>query len=148
MVWVAPQGSATMIKSSPPRTNPSSGSQNLKYLNKEFQTSTPKCKRQLRSFARTQHKGGKFSSRTHPQGAKPQKRSCGEMHFYPMLICRCGVLPPTFVQLTGCSYLLFCVIYPHLQDRATELHRPIQRTKKTCLVDFAATVVVFVLFSH
>ena len=56
-------------------------------------------------------------------------------------------LPPTFVQLTGCSHLLFCVIYPHLQDRATELHRPIQR-KKTCLVDFAATVAVFVFFRH
>ena len=58
-----------------PRSNPSSGSQNLENLNKEFQTSTPKCKRQLRSFARTQHKGGKFSSRTRPQETKPQKQT-------------------------------------------------------------------------
>ena len=58
-----------------PRSNPSSGSQNLENLNKEFQTSTPKCKRQLRFFARTQHKGGKFSSRTRPQETKPQKQT-------------------------------------------------------------------------
>ena len=37
---------------------------------------------------------------------------------------------PEEKKITGCSHLLFCVIYPHLQDRATELHRPIQRKKK------------------
>ena len=31
------------------------------------------------------------------------------------------------MQLTGCSHLLLCVIYIHVQNQATELHRPMQR---------------------
>ena len=54
----------------------------------------------------------------------------GEMHFYPTLMWWSGFLPPTFVQLTWCSHHLFLEIYPDLQDRAAELHRPIQREKK------------------
>ena len=75
MVWVAPQGSATMIKSSYSLEQTQVPEVRSSKPKHGVSTSTPKCKRQLRSFARTQHKGGKFSSRTHPQETDPKTKA-------------------------------------------------------------------------
>ena len=64
-----------VIKSRFTRSNPSSEIRTSN-LNKEFQPSTLKCKRQLRSFARTQHEGGKSTGGTPGRGKNPQTCSC------------------------------------------------------------------------
>ena len=63
-----------VIKSRFTRSNPSSEIRTSN-LNKEFQPSTLKCKRQLRSFARTQHEGGKSTGGTRPEEARTPKRA-------------------------------------------------------------------------
>ena len=52
------------------------------------------------------------------------------MHFYPTPGVGCCFLPPLVVQFTRFSYLLLLLFYSHLQDRAIELNRPIQRKKR------------------
>ena len=90
-----------VIKSRFTRSNPSSENQNLKPKH-GVSTSTPKCKRQLRSFARTQHKGasqqaGHARKRQNPKqrcfySADCDTQSCSILNFMTLKLPRANVL--------------------------------------------------------